>query len=164
MLTPYLISKIIFKTLLGHKVKNNNEHTYVYNTHANEYICGHTVFTKMQEKLGHTILDVGCFRWWRSEACCGTPWIQTGFCQFSFRMGITECFFPCSYFFFVAVASLAVEHRLQGTWASVVVVHGLSCLWDLPGPGMEPVSLALQASLITHWTAREVLPVLSNFL
>ena len=63
MLTPYLISKIIFKTLLGHKVKNNNEHTYVYNTHANEYICGHTVFTKMQEKLGHTILDVGCFRW-----------------------------------------------------------------------------------------------------
>ena len=49
-------------------------------------------------------------------------------------------------------------------WASVVVVHGLSCLWDLPGPGMEPVSLALQARFITHWTAREVLPVLSNFL
>ena len=28
--------------------------------------------------------------------------------------------------FLVAVASLVAEHGLQGTWASVVVVHGLS--------------------------------------
>ena len=30
---------------------------------------------------------------------------------------------------------------------SVVVVHGLSCsagMWDLPGPGIEPVSPALE--------------------
>ena len=32
---------------------------------------------------------------------------------------------------FTAVASLAVEHRLQGTWASIAVARGLSSC--LPG-------------------------------
>ena len=30
--------------------------------------------------------------------------------------------------FLSAVASLVVEHRLQGTWASVAAAHRLSCL------------------------------------
>ena len=32
---------------------------------------------------------------------------------------------------------------------SVVVVHGLSCSWDLPGPGFEPVSPALAGGFLT---------------
>ena len=41
--------------------------------------------------------------------------------------------------------SRALEHRLSscGTWASVVVAHRLCSMWDLPRPGLEPVSPAL---------------------
>ena len=63
-----------------------------------------------------------------------------------------------------AVASLAVEHRRQGKWASVVAAPGLqstvfsSCgaqaellcgMWDLPGPGVELMSLGLAGSFFT---------------
>ena len=37
----------------------------------------------------------------------------------------------------------ALEHRLN-SW-----VHGLSCMWDLPGPGIELVSPVLQGRLST---------------
>ena len=65
----------------------------------------------------------------------------------------------------IGVASLVVEHGLQGAWASAVVARGLrSCSsralehsvrscgtqalwlwgrWDLPGPGIEPMSPSL---------------------
>ena len=56
----------------------------------------------------------------------------------------------------------ALEHAgfsSCGTWAqqlqctgSVVVAHGLSCpaaMWDLPGPGIEPVSPALAGRFLT---------------
>ena len=61
----------------------------------------------------------------------------------------------------VAVASLVAEHRLQGAWASVaaasrlestgsaVAVRGLSCTWDLPGPGLEATSPALAGGFLT---------------
>ena len=49
------------------------------------------------------------------------------------------------------VASLVAEHRLQtrrlsdcGTWAQLL--HGM---WDLPGPGLEPVSPALAGRFST---------------
>ena len=67
----------------------------------------------------------------------------------------------------IVVASLVAEHQLKGAWASVAAAHGLSScsfralehrlntcgaqayllygMWDLPGPGIEPVSL--------HWKA-----------
>ena len=70
----------------------------------------------------------------------------------------------------VAVTSLA-QHRLQGTRASVAAVRGLNSLdspapehrlshcdarvslllgtWDLPGPGIEPVSPALVSGFST---------------
>ena len=70
-----------------------------------------------------------------------------------------------------AMASLVVEHGLQGTWASVLVVCRLSScgsqtverrlsscgaqaqllcgMWDLPGPGLEPVSPALAGRFLT---------------
>ena len=53
----------------------------------------------------------------------------------------------------IAVVSLVLEHRFKGVWASAGVVHEhRSCgawaylphgMWDLPGPGIQPVSLAL---------------------
>ena len=70
----------------------------------------------------------------------------------------------------VAVASL-VEHGLQGLWAPVLVAQGLcSCgsgalehrlsncgawaslfcsMWDLPRPGVEPMSLALASKFFS---------------
>ena len=47
-----------------------------------------------------------------------------------------------------AVASLALEHRLQGVRASVVVGHGLSCPVAC-GTGIEPVSPALPGRFLT---------------
>ena len=59
----------------------------------------------------------------------------------------------------IAVASLVAEHGLQGARASVVVALGLSScgswaqllcgMWDLPGPGLEPVSRALAGGFLT---------------
>ena len=71
-----------------------------------------------------------------------------------------------------AGASLALDHGLWGVWAqdlgflgsraadSVVVVHG-ACLLrgtgDLPQPGIEPLSPALQGGLLT--TGQPGMPV-----
>ena len=49
-----------------------------------------------------------------------------------------------------AVASLVLEQGLQGTQASVVVAHELSCMSDLPRPGIEPVSSALAGGFFTN--------------
>ena len=71
----------------------------------------------------------------------------------------------------VVVASLVAQHRLWGRWASIVVAcrlssynsqaleHRLSScgawaqllcnMWDLPAPGIEPVSLALTGGFST---------------
>ena len=70
-----------------------------------------------------------------------------------------------------AVASLPAELRLQGAQASLVATHGLSscssqalehrlsscgarpscsvACWDLPGPGIEPVSPVLAGGFFT---------------
>ena len=52
-----------------------------------------------------------------------------------------------------------VEHGLLGAWASAVVAHRLSSrgvgtslfcsMWDLPGPGIEPMYPALQGRFST---------------
>ena len=71
----------------------------------------------------------------------------------------------------VAVASLVAQHGLWSTWASVVATHRLSSctswtlehrlsscgtrallsfgMWDLPGPGFEPMTLALAGGFLT---------------
>ena len=68
----------------------------------------------------------------------------------------------------IAVDSLAGEHRLQGTWASIAVAPGLSScgswvlelgisscgawvlmfcsMWDLPSEGLNPCPLHWQAN------------------
>ena len=52
----------------------------------------------------------------------------------------------------VACGSIVATLRLYGT-GSVLVAHGLSCftlrMWDLPGPGVKPVSSALAAGFFT---------------
>ena len=47
---------------------------------------------------------------------------------------------------FSSCGTWALEHRLssRGTWA--LLLHGM---WDLPGPGLEPVSPALAGSFVT---------------
>ena len=48
-----------------------------------------------------------------------------------------------------ARASVVVAHGLYSA-GSLVVVHGLSCsgMWDIPGPGIEPVSAALAGGFL----------------
>ena len=45
-----------------------------------------------------------------------------------------------------AVASVLTAHRLERASSCV---YGLSCMWDRPGPGMEPVSSALAGGFFT---------------
>ena len=51
-----------------------------------------------------------------------------------------------------AMASFAMEHRIEGTPASVLVGHGLSRphgMWNFPGPETEPVSPTSQDRFLT---------------
>ena len=45
-------------------------------------------------------------------------------------------------------ASVVAAPRLQST-GSGVAVHGLSCMWDLPGQGVEAMSPALARGFLT---------------
>ena len=42
--------------------------------------------------------------------------------------------------------SQAVEHRLSSCGTQALLVHGM---WDIPGPGLEPVSPALAGGSLT---------------
>ena len=99
--------------------------------------------------------------------CVGSSLLHAGFLQL-WRVGAT---LPCGAQILIAVASLVAEHglqahRLQQLWhvGSVVVARGLqtcrlsSCgaraqllcgMWDLPRPGLEPVSPALADGFLT---------------
>ena len=49
---------------------------------------------------------------------------------------------------------------------SVIVEHELLLLcgvWDLPGPGIEPMSPALAGRVFNHWTIKEVLELLTIY-
>ena len=49
----------------------------------------------------------------------------------------------------IAEASLVVSQGLKGTRALEVVVHGTRGMWDLPGPGTEPMPPALAGGFLT---------------
>ena len=57
----------------------------------------------------------------------------------------------------IVVTSFVVEHRLLGAGVSVLVAPGLQStgpvavahVWDLPNPGIEPVSPALAGSFLS---------------
>ena len=54
----------------------------------------------------------------------------------------------------IVVASLVAEHRLWSA-GSVAMVHRLSCsIWDLPEPGIKPVSPALAGGFLTTFPGK----------
>ena len=88
-----------------------------------------------------------------------------------FSCGKRGLLFVAVHVLLIAVACLCYGARALGMWASVVVAHGLSScgsqalecrlsscgawasllrgMWDLPGPGLEPVSPALAGGFLT---------------
>ena len=66
-------------------------------------------------------------------SCCGT-WALGARASVVVACGLSSC------------GSRALEHRLSscGAWASL-----LCGMWDLPGPGLEPVSPALAGGFLT---------------
>ena len=97
--------------------------------------------------------------------CVGSLLLRTGFLQL-WRVGATLC---CG-----ARASHCSGFSCCGVWAlgmlaSVVVARGLSScgtqaqllcgMWDLPGPGIEPVSLALAGRFLTTAPPGKSVPV-----
>ena len=86
--------------------------------------------------------------------CVGSSLLCTGFLQLR-RSGATlhcgvrasncSSFSCCRAWALGARASVVVAHRLQSA-GSVVVAHGM---WDLPGPGLEPMSPALGGGFLT---------------
>ena len=83
-----------------------------------------------------------------------------GCCTQAFlRFGEWGLFSRCGAGLLTAKAPLAEEHRLLGTQASGVAVHGLSScgsqaqwlrgMWNLPEPGIEPMSPALAGRFLT---------------
>ena len=52
----------------------------------------------------------------------------------------------------ILVTSLVVQHGFYGAWAQLPRSR-----WNLPEPGMEPVSSALGRQIHNPWTLREVL-------
>ena len=82
-----------------------------------------------------------------------------------------DCSLIAVHGFLILVASLITEHGLQSIWTSVVSStwvseHGLSScapsfdgMWDLPGPGIKPMSPALAGKLY-HWATKEALSII----
>ena len=70
--------------------------------------------------------------------------------------------------FLITVASLVAEHRLWGTWASVVVVHGLSCPKAggilVSGSGIEPMSPELASGVLTAGPPQKSLSLPFSYL
>ena len=60
----------------------------------------------------------------------------------------------CSNFSRCGAGALDCRLRSCGARASL-----LGSTWNLLGPGIEPVSLALAGGFLNHWTTREVLPL-----
>ena len=63
----------------------------------------------------------------------------------------------------IAVASLCCGARALGAQASVVVARGPRGMWDLPRPGLEPVSPALAGGFLTTAPPGKPIVVFLNF-
>ena len=48
------------------------------------------------------------------------------------------------------------ERGLYVLYPPICKKYELRGMWDLPGPGLKPVSPALEAGSVNHWTTREV--------
>ena len=62
----------------------------------------------------------------------------------------------CTQAFFSVVSkgySLVAEHWLSSCGSLTWLLHGM---WDLPGPGIEPMSPYTGRQILNHWMTREV--------
>ena len=70
--------------------------------------------------------------------------------------------------FLIAVASLVAEHRLWGTWASVLMVHSLSCPKAggilVSGSGIEPMFPELAGGVLTTGPPQKSLSLPFSYL
>ena len=89
-------------------------------------------------KLPHRFLKMAMSQlWWAGDTfCCGARSSQCG------------GFSCCEAQDLGHVASVATDPGLYST-GSAVVVHGLSCLWDLPGPGIKSMAPALAGGFLS---------------
>ena len=98
--------------------------------------------------VGSSLLHAGFLQLWRVEATlhCGA-WAShcRGFsCCRAWALGVrASVVVACG---LGSCGSWALEHSLSscGTWAQLL--HGM---WDLPGPGLEPMSPALAGGFLT---------------
>ena len=98
--------------------------------------------------VGSSLLHVGFLQLWRAGATlrCGV-WAShgSGFscCRARALVAWASVVVACG---LSNCGSQALERRLSscGTWAQL-----LRCMWDLPGPGLEPVSPALAGGFLT---------------
>ena len=65
----------------------------------------------------------------------------------------------------IAVAASVAEHGLEARGLQQLWCIGLTALrmWDLPGPGLKPVSLVLAGGILNCWTTREA-PLFLSFI
>ena len=85
-------------------------------------------------------------------------------CQDFLQLGQAGLLFLVVHRLLIAVTALVVEHRLQGVWASVGVVHRLSCSVPrgvLPNQGLNSCSLHWQAD--SQPLAHQGSPILLTF-
>ena len=70
-------------------------------------------------------------------------WVFIAACELSLAAASQGSFLVAVWRLLIAVASFLMDRELQGTWAQLP--WGM---WNLPGPGIEPMSLALAGSFL----------------
>ena len=73
-------------------------------------------------------------------------WLFVAACRLSLVVESQGLLFVAMRGLLTVVASLVAEHRLSSPDLPVYLLQGM---WDLPGPGIKPVSLALQGGFST---------------
>ena len=88
-------------------------------------------------------------------------WLFVAACRLSLVVESQGLLFVAMRGLLTVVASLVAEHRLSSPDLPVYLLQGM---WDLPGPGIKPVSLALQGGFSTIVPPRKPYSVVKPFL
>ena len=83
--------------------------------------------------VGSSLLHAGFLWLWCAGFCCGAQAVGT-WASVVVACGLSSC------------GLRALEHRLSSCGAQAQLLHGM---WDLPGPGLQPVSPALAGGFLT---------------
>ena len=78
-------------------------------------------------------------------------WVFIAVCRLSL-FAVREGYSSYGVWLLTVATSLLASHRLQGAPASVVVVHGLSCMWNHPGDWT--CAPCIGRWILNHWTTR----------